>query len=91
MNASASVTVSNPSGLHARPASELARLAGSLSSTVRLTSGDRTIDAASVLSVMGLAVQAGQTVTIECEGEQADQDLATVVAAFTDGLGEVHA
>lgn len=88
MIANATVTVTNPSGLHARPAAELARLAGSLSSAVHLEIGDRTVDASSVLSVMAAGVKAGQAVVVECDGEQAEADLAAVVAAIESGLGE---
>jgi phosphotransferase system HPr (HPr) family protein len=85
----AAVTVTNPSGLHARPAAELARLAGSLPSEVRLLLDGRTVDAASVLSVMAAGVRAGQEVVVEVEGDEAEADLATVVAAIRSGLGEL--
>jgi phosphotransferase system HPr (HPr) family protein len=88
MIATAQVTVTNPSGLHARPATELARLASGLTSQTRLVIGEKTVDARSVLSVMGAAIGGGQTLTVRCEGDQAEADLATVVAAFAAGLGE---
>lgn len=89
MITTATVTVTNPSGLHARPAAELARLAGALPSAVRLHVGERTVDASSVLSVMAAGVTAGQEVVVECDGEQAEADLAAVVAAIESGLGEL--
>lgn len=88
MIATAEVTVTNPSGLHARPATELVRVASALTSTTQLLLGDRTVDARSVLSVMGAAIAGGQTLTVRCEGEQAESDLAVVVAAVASGLGE---
>ncbi len=88
MISSTQVTVTNTSGLHARPATELARLAGGLSSTTQLVLDDRTIDASSVLSIMGAGIAGGQTLTVRCEGDAAEQDLAVLVAAFGGGLGE---
>jgi len=85
---SADVVVTNRSGLHARPAAELARLAGGLSSAVTIRSGAKAVNAASVLSLMAAAIQQGQTVTVETEGDQAEADLARVVAAIESGLGE---
>lgn len=82
------VTVTNPSGLHARPATELVRLVSSLSSTTQLVVGKKTVNAASVLSVMAAAVQCGQTVTVRCDGDDAEQDLAVLVDAIQGGLGE---
>lgn len=89
MIARARVTVTNPSGLHARPAAELARLAGAVTSAVWLKVGDRTVDASSVLSVMASGVKSGQAVVVECEGDEAEADLAAVVAAIESGLGEL--
>lgn len=83
------VIIRNPSGLHARPANELARLAKSLPSAVSLHVGERTVNAASVLSIMTLGVQTGQLIEVTCEGDHAADDLAALVAAIESGLGEL--
>lgn len=88
MPSTADVTVTNPSGLHARPATELVRLVTGLTSAVQLESKGTWIDASSVLSVMAAGITCGETVTVKCDGDQADADLETVLAAFRAGLGE---
>ncbi|OAN40924.1 HPr family phosphocarrier protein [Microbacterium sp. H83] len=82
------VVVNNPSGLHARPANELARVAKSLSSSSRLAIGDREVNAASVLAIMTLGVTPGTAVDVICEGDMAEEDLDTLLAAIRGGLGE---
>lgn len=88
MTVVADVVVTNRSGLHARPAAELSRLAAACSSTVTLRTGDRIVNAASVLSLMAAGIEQGQRVTIECDGDDAQADLARIVAAIESGLGE---
>ena len=43
---------------------------------------------AGVLSVLGACVKEGDEITFECEGEDEDQALATMVKAVEEGLGE---
>lgn len=84
----ADVEVTSRSGLHARPAATLARLAGRVSSAVTLRSGDKTVNAASVLSLISAGITQGQTVTVACEGDNAEKDLAEIIAAIESGLGD---
>lgn len=85
---SADVEVTSKSGLHARPAATLAKLAARATSTVTLRSGEKTVNAASVLSLISAGITQGQTVTVECEGDDAEKDLAEIVAAIEGGLGD---
>lgn len=79
------VTVRNPQGLHARPASQLATLAASFDSTV-LVAG---VDASSLLSLMGLGLPQGTEVRIEATGADAEAAVAAVAEAFEHGFGEL--
>lgn len=83
------VTIVNPSGLHARPAAELSRLAGSVESSVRILAGVRSANASSVLGILTLGIETGDTVDIECHGPDAEADLTTLVEAVRSGLGEI--
>lgn len=70
------VTVAAPEGLHARPAAEFVALAKKqpVKVRVRTESGDF-VDAASILKVMGLGADHGTVITLQAEGEGADQAL----------------
>ena len=75
------VRVKNPSGLHLRPAGVLCSTALQFKCRVRFTFREATVNAKSVLSVLGACVKEGDEITFECEGEDEDQALATMVKA----------
>jgi phosphocarrier protein HPr len=70
--------------LHARPAGALAVAAGRFASAVSVTAGDRTADAKSVLSVMGLGATNGQHVTVTAAGPDAQEAVAALVAILSE-------
>jgi len=77
---SESITLSGD--LHARPAGALAVAAGRFSSAVSVTAGARTVDAKSVLGVMGLGATSGQQVTVSADGPDADEAVAALIAVL---------
>lgn len=85
---SADVTVTSRSGLHSRPAANLAKLVSHLDSTVTLHAGSKSVNASSVLALITAGVVEGQTVTIECVGENAESDLTQIITAIAAGLGD---
>ena len=74
------VVVKNKSGLHARPAAVLAKAAGKLSSNVIIVK--------SVLNIMAAAIKCGTEIEAQCEGENEQEDLKTIVDLIESGLGE---
>jgi phosphocarrier protein HPr len=88
MATSATVELRNPSGLHARPAKVFATTAAGTGHTVRLTKGERTVNGASVLSVLTLGCHRGDLITIEVEGAEQDRVLAELVELVASGMGE---
>src|SRR5690606_16314080 len=85
---SQSVTLPNPTGLHARPAKVFAKAASAAPGTVTIAKDGREVNASSVLSVLTLDCHQGDEVTITVEGEDADATLAELVALVESGLGE---
>jgi phosphocarrier protein HPr len=85
---SRTVTLTNPTGLHARPAKLFAQAVAESGHKVRLTKGDNTVNARSVLSVLTLDCHQGDQVTIEVEGDDAEAVLASLVGLVDSGLGE---
>lgn len=69
------IVVTAPDGLHARPAAQLAQLAQHLPARLRLSIGDREVDATSVLAVMDLELTTGARVTLAAEGAGAEAAL----------------
>jgi phosphocarrier protein HPr len=85
---SQTVVLTNPTGLHARPAKVFAQAAAASGAEVTLAKGDRTVNARSVLSVLTLDCHQGDEVTISVEGDGADAVLADLVELVESGLGE---
>lgn len=85
---SKNVTVVNKSGIHARPASELAKVAMKCKSEVAIVAGDKRVNPKSVLNLMAAMIRCGTEITVECNGETEQEDLDTLVALIESGLGE---
>ncbi|MBA4493857.1 HPr family phosphocarrier protein [Paenactinomyces guangxiensis] len=72
------VTITNSSGLHARPASLLVKEAGNFKSTIKLVKEGREVDAKSLLGVMSLAAKQNDSIIIRAEGEDAEAAVETL-------------
>ena len=85
---SVKVTLSAPTGLHARPASELVKLVkGMEGSKVTITFGERTVNAASMLSLLSLGLKCGSQFDVNVEGGEEEAALDTV-ASFIESVKE---
>ena len=73
--------VTDPAGIHARPAGEFVKAASKFSSEVNLTKDGRTVSAKKIFGVMGLAVKQGQEITVTVEGPDEDT-AATEIEEF---------
>lgn len=82
------VTVTNPTGLHLRPAGKLCKEAMKYKSMITFQFRDTTANAKSVLSVLGACVKSGDEITLICEGEDEQEALDALTAAVESGLGE---
>ncbi len=81
-------TIINPSGLHARPAGELAKLCSRCKSDVIIHVGEKKINPKSILNIMAAAIRCGTDIVVECSGETEQEDLEQVISAIAGGLGE---
>ena len=84
----ASVTLRNPTGLHARPAKIFAQAAAGLSASVTVSKGEREVNGKSVLSILTLDCHQGDEITIRTDGAQAEAALDELVSLLESGLGE---
>lgn len=78
--ASQTVIITDPAGMHARPASKVAHFAANYDEDVHLTYKDRTIDAKSIMGLMSLGVPKDAELTITAEGENAEEIVEAIVA-----------
>ena len=83
------VKVVSRSGLHARPADTLTKLANGFQSKVEILCGNsKTVNAKSILSVLAAGIYCGAEIEVSCDGEDEEQALAEIIAAIESGLGE---
>jgi len=84
---SRTVTIGSKVGLHARPASIFAQAVGTCGVTVMLTdSSDKTVNAASILSVLSLGIEFGDTVTLTSDDDDADTALDSLAELLASEL-----
>ena len=86
----AEAEIVNKLGLHARASAKLTQLAGSFPCEVWMERGTRRINAKSIMGVMMLAAGKGSTVTIDTEGERADEALQAMLTLIADKFGEAE-
>ena len=82
------IILKNETGLHARPAGELAKLAASFQSTIKLNVNGKTIDAKSILGIMAAGIKYNTENEIECYGEEEEKALSEIIKGFENNFGE---
>jgi phosphocarrier protein NPr len=82
------MTIVNKLGLHARAATQLAKLAMHFDAEVMLIQGDKTASATSVLGLMMLESSQGKEVMVTSEGEDAEKALEAVEALIVGKFNE---
>lgn len=72
------VKVTDPVGLHARPASIVVSVASKFVSDITISSEGKSGNLKSIMNVMALGVKQGQEITIEAKGADADNAVAEI-------------
>lgn len=78
--------ITDPVGIHARPAGVLAKQVKGLESKVVIWKGEKSAEAKKLMAVMGLGVKQGDEVKITVEGPSEEADAATVEAFFKENF-----
>ncbi|GAB7387599.1 HPr family phosphocarrier protein [Bacillaceae bacterium] len=79
------VTVAFPSGLHARPATQVVKKAGSFRSEIKISKGGKTVDAKSIMGVMSLAAGRGEEITLTADGPDEQEAIETLSRLISEG------
>jgi phosphocarrier protein HPr len=82
------VTITNPTGLHARPAALFVQTAGKFTSYVWLSKNDKKVNAKSIMGLMSLAVSNGTVITIGADGEDEQIAVKELIDLVTSGFRE---
>ncbi|SDH35002.1 phosphocarrier protein [Alteribacillus persepolensis] len=81
-------TITNDTGIHARPATQLVNKAGQFSSDITLEHNGKSVNLKSIMGVMSLGVGKGAEVTIKAEGPDEEEAMKAVDEVVKEGLGE---
>lgn len=82
------VVIQNKYGLHARPAAEFVKAAGTFDCEVRVARDDLEVNGKSIMGMMMLAAERGAEITIRAEGADAEAALEKLVGLVTNRFGE---
>ena len=82
--ASTEVVITNPHGLHARPAAVMVERLKTFDAEVTIEAGQKTANAVSIMSVLALGAGHGDIARVHSEGPQAEDALEAVVAILTE-------
>ena len=74
------IQIKNPTGLHARPASLLVAQASKSKAKLTILFNNKTINAKSMLSVLGGGIRKGSQIVVVAEGEDEQEALDAVCA-----------
>lgn len=75
------VVVKLITGLHARPAADLVKLANSFKCDIILIHGEQRVNAKDMFDVLNNGIESGDNLTVECNGED-EQDAIVEISAF---------
>ena len=78
--------VTDPEGIHARPAGILVKKAAEFQSKIMIDKAGKAADAKRIFGVMGLGVKKGEEVTITAEGEDEETAIVALEAFFKENL-----
>ena len=85
------ISVEHPIGLHARPAAVFVRLASSFPAAITLSkvkSGAKPVNAKSILAVLSLGVNQGDTIALDADGVRAEEAIAALSDLVRSNFGE---
>lgn len=86
--ASATVVLRNEAGLHARPASLFVQKAARFKSDIYIIKEEKRINAKSIMGVLSGGMSQGVRITIEAEGDDAQEAVDALVQLVDDNFGE---
>ena len=81
-----SYVITDPEGIHARPAGELVKQCKSYASKITIIKDGKSANAAKILAVMSLGVKKGHEVTFQIEGADEDKAAAEIEAFMKANL-----
>lgn len=78
--------IKDETGIHARPAGVLSKLAKQFSSEIIIEKDKRSVNATKLMMLMGLGIKCGDTVTVTVSGDDEEKAFEAVFEFFKENL-----
>ncbi len=75
-------TITDPVGIHARPAGLLVKKIKEFTSTVTVIKGDKAVNALKLMALMGMGIKQGDTISVNVEGADEETAAAAIEEFF---------
>ena len=83
------MTITDPTGIHARPATVLVNKAGQYESDINITYNNKTVNLKSIMGIMSLGIPEGAEITVTASGADEEEALQTITETVkNERLGE---
>jgi len=82
-------TITNPLGIHARPAAQFVKIANTYPCDIRVEKDEDEVDGKSILGLMMLAAGNGSLISVTTEGDQAEEALEALGELIARNFEEV--
>ena len=79
-------TITDPVGIHARPAGLLVKEAKAYDAVIKVTKNGKSAEAKKLMALMGLGIKQGDTITVSVEGGDEDAILIKMEDFFKNNL-----
>ena len=79
-------TITDPVGIHARPAGVLVKEIKKYASTVTVNKGEKSVNALKLMALMGMGIKQGDTIRIDVDGADEEKAAAEIEAFFKANL-----
>ncbi len=73
------ITITNPSGLHVKPAGVFSKAAEGCTSKVEVLYGNNIANAKSLLNLLAVAIRPGAVIELRCTGPEEERDLEKMI------------
>jgi phosphocarrier protein len=83
------LTILNEEGLHARPAGVLAKAASGFKSQIEIVHNQNTVNAKSIMALMGLGLTKDAQITLRANGDDADLAIEKI-AGLINNKFQIH-
>ncbi|MBT8488353.1 MAG: HPr family phosphocarrier protein [Gemmatimonadetes bacterium] len=84
------VEIVNRAGMHARPAAQLVKLAGTFEAEVRLEKDGLEVNGKSIMGVLMLAAEHGSSLKVSARGGDAEDAVSAISELVSRGFDEIE-